>query len=589
MQLISAPYQWVRAHGLTAAAFAAVCLVTLLIYLHGIHGPYILDDYPNLVLNKAVHIKSLDLKSLQAAATSSPAGVFGRPLAMLTFAANYLFSGTSDPAPLKLTNVILHGVTGIGVFILCLLIVPYLLPEEPQQPWKRGLVAFFAASLWILHPLFVSTVLYTVQRMTILSALVVVYSCFMYVYLRKRSLESNRGYVAMLIAAIMATLIATLCKENGALLPVFLLILEYFCFGFRLHSAAPSWVRLSFRPLLALPTVLIIGYLILQFWLAAGHAAPDAGFNIYQRVITEPRALWNYAGWLAFLNPAPLGLVHGDFHKSVSLISPPTTLLAISGWIAVAAACIAYRSDPRYRIYVFGCTWFLAGNLLVSTTIPLSLMFEHRSYLPGLGIILGLAGASSYFVEGSRLRQLVGLSMLAYLFLLLPSWLMYQRVDNWSSEGSLAIRMLKVEPESSWTWIQLAQFYNHQGDYKNALGAIQRAEQLEPHEQSHVFNEAALRCHFQPGSQLPGALSRKISMIDYNHPSSRSALWALKNFAETCARSRSNRFFTRAVLRSAASSRNAAVLEVARTSLSSLYQQGVDQKDPGSGARPANH
>ncbi len=59
---------------------AAGVLLTVLLYIPGLSGGWLFDDYPNIVDNRGVQPKTHDLPSVINAALSSPASDFKRPL-----------------------------------------------------------------------------------------------------------------------------------------------------------------------------------------------------------------------------------------------------------------------------------------------------------------------------------------------------------------------------------------------------------------------------------------------------------------------------------------------------------------------------
>ena len=97
--------------------FAALCLLTTLIYVPGLSGDYMFDDMPNLLHNPQLNITSLDTESLQGAAFSSGSGKLRRPVSMLSFVLNRYFFGI-DPYSHKVVNLLIHLLTGIGLYIL---------------------------------------------------------------------------------------------------------------------------------------------------------------------------------------------------------------------------------------------------------------------------------------------------------------------------------------------------------------------------------------------------------------------------------------------------------------------------------------
>lgn len=167
-----------------ALALAALLLLAFLLYLPGLQGNFILDDYANIVNNSQVHLERLDGAGLAAAWDSGIASTLQRPLAMLSFAANHLFSGM-NPYYFKLTNLLIHLLTTLGVYLL----VRELARSASNAADERScqLFALFVTACWALHPLNVSTVLYVVQRMTQLATLASVFALYLYCRWRRQN------------------------------------------------------------------------------------------------------------------------------------------------------------------------------------------------------------------------------------------------------------------------------------------------------------------------------------------------------------------------------------------------------------------
>lgn len=89
-------------------------------------------------------------------------------------------------------------------------------------------MAFSKHQYLLLHPYFLSTTLYVVQRMAQLATL---FSLIGVVgYFKGRLLLKTKplmGYIIMTLSIGLSTILATYSKENGALLPVLILILEF--------------------------------------------------------------------------------------------------------------------------------------------------------------------------------------------------------------------------------------------------------------------------------------------------------------------------------------------------------------------------
>ena len=141
-----------------SALFATLMAVAGAAYLPGLRGPLLLDDYS--VLLPLVGLPAEELLSVKNLFSSS--GLLGRPLAMSTFALDALLHGERW-ASWKLTNLGIHLINAALLFALV-----RTLAHAVTGQWKHtGEIAFAVAALWLLHPLHVSTVLYTVQRMAL--------------------------------------------------------------------------------------------------------------------------------------------------------------------------------------------------------------------------------------------------------------------------------------------------------------------------------------------------------------------------------------------------------------------------------------
>src|SRR5690606_16092913 len=150
----------------------------------------------------------------------------------------------------------------------------------------------------------------------------------------------DRG-VAWLAPAVLITPVAALFKENGALLPVLLLLVETILF--RLRTASPDTRRslLRFHALFTLLPVLL-GALALAFMmprLLEGYAVRD--FNVVERALTQARVVFQYAQMILLPDVRQMGLFHDHLAVSRGLLSPPTTLPALLA--GIGAVVLAWR------------------------------------------------------------------------------------------------------------------------------------------------------------------------------------------------------------------------------------------------------
>jgi hypothetical protein len=383
---------------------ALLLLLTFLLYLPGLKGNYILDDYANIVDNSKVQMTELTLDQVNIALDSGVASSIKRPLSMLSFALNHRFT-QMDPYYFKLTNLLIHLLTATGVYLLVRELARATSIAEVRDEQQIGYFALFVTALWTLHPLNVSTVLYVVQRMTQLATLIAVFTLYLYCHWRSQPISTLTRAFAILGSLAVLTVLGILGKENAVLIPLLLLCLEFFIFRFRANTNAERWfLRLLVFGSLVLPALGASLLLIIDPSQLIGDYSVRS-FTMGERIMTEGRVLWSYIGWLLFPTTVVLSFFHDDYTVSRALLDPPTTLLALAGLIALLT--VLWRLRTTRPLTSFGLVFFLFGHALESTFISLELVFEHRNYLPGQGILLALGDTLTrlprkYFQADSR-------------------------------------------------------------------------------------------------------------------------------------------------------------------------------------------
>ncbi|MGH8605057.1 MAG: tetratricopeptide repeat protein, partial [Gammaproteobacteria bacterium] len=268
-------------------------MLTFLVYYPGLVGGYLFDDETNILLNDALRIERLAPKELGQAALSGNSGPLGRPVSMISFALNYRLTGL-DPFYFKLTNLFIHLLNGAGLFVLSNLLLTGIRRYQTIQLTDSRItcIGFIIASVWLLHPLAVTSVLYIVQRMTSLAALFQIAGLIFYVWARMRLDEGKSSIVALAAGTICLTLISALSKENGVLLPIYALCIEAFLFGFRANENKVRYFLMAFFVLVVLMPVLFAAAALCvnPESLLGGYRIRD--FSLVERLLTQTRLLW---------------------------------------------------------------------------------------------------------------------------------------------------------------------------------------------------------------------------------------------------------------------------------------------------------
>ena len=394
---------------------------TAALYWAGLDGPFLFDDPANLAVFRDWYHGRVDWRF----------AVFGRndllsarPLSMASFLLTVALGGPG-PLPYKLGNIFIHLVCGLLAFR----VLQRALAADEALSARARLLAAIAVALWWLHPIQVSTVLYSVQRMAQLAALFALAAVLAYWVGRARlATGRTRSAIALLFLAFPLLLVCgVLSKQSAAIAPLLCLALELAYF----RGPRPHAVKAFFGLFLALP---LAGAALALAWspelLTRGYA--DWDFSLSQRLLTQARALLSYSGSLLWPRGEQMSLFSDDFALSTGLFSTPSPLPALLALAIVSAAAVALR---RRAPSVFaGWFWFLAAHSVESSVLPLEMYYEHRNYLPSLGLALALIGCLALLPKrtGAQLQPLPLVLAAAILCALLAgsTWGRVQRSEE---------------------------------------------------------------------------------------------------------------------------------------------------------------
>ena len=326
------------------------------------------------------------------------------PLALATFLPQAAMWNESA-APFIRVNIAIHL---LNALLACLFFLQLTRARQVECPNDR-LIAIGAMALWLFLPMLASSSLMIVQRMTTLAATFMLLGLNGYLYARARSdANSTAALAGMTVALLLGTLLGMMSKENAALLPSLVLVLEATLLRSPANIEAGKWRTWRFF-FLALPSLLIALFLLSKLPYS-DDTVLRRGMTGWQRLITEAQILWEYLLNAFVARPARYGPFH-DGYPLTRTILDPVALVALTSWLLVIAGAVRWRR--KYPLAAFSVLWFVAGHLLESTTVPLELYFEHRNYVP----LLGPAFALSYFLLSitGQYRNVARLGVSAYL------------------------------------------------------------------------------------------------------------------------------------------------------------------------------
>jgi len=448
---------------------ALALLVTALVYWPGLYGGWLFDDYPNIVDNHGVQPAAGGLTTLIKAALSSPASDFKRPLASLSFAANYLATGL-DPFPMKMTNLVIHLLNGLLVFLLARTLFRLGAPLSTLR--MQGIAAALVATGWLLLPINVTSVLYVVQRMESMANVFVLAGLIGYIHARKRLLEGRLPSLALAgCSASLAVPVAVgaLAKETAVMLPLYAFVLEWILFDFQRQ---PKSSRRDNRIIGLFVLVLFVPLVVGLIWLIPSVLRPQTWatreFTLGTRLLTEGRVVLDYIVWTLFPLPHGLSFYHDDYVISTGWLSPRTTLTSIV--VLAIMVGLVFWLKRRQPLVALGVAWFLACQLLTATVLPLELVYEHRNYFASLGLMLALVALLVSLPRNARpqLRQRLQWCGGALFGVLLIWWttLTATTAYAWGEPLSLARELAERGPQSPRAQYELGRTYIIYSRYK---------------------------------------------------------------------------------------------------------------------------
>ena len=417
-------------------AVAVIAVVVLELYSPALSGPFLLDDT----------YLPYDLPTPPATLMGWISGV--RPLLMLSYWLNFQTAG-QDTWTYHATNIILHLLNGGLVFLIVRRLV------------RLDLLAAFAAVLFLVHPLNTESVSYIASRSETLSVFFFYLAFAIFLY-RPRVAISFPWAGAVLLAFAAACL----TKEHGVVLPLLLLLTDYWWNpGFSLQGIRANW-RL-YVPMLAMGA---LGGLWVLHVLAN---ANTAGFHVhnlswYSYFLTQCRAIWVYL--LMYVIPVGQSIDHRFAISNGILIHG-----AIFGFLGLLAAIVAaWYWRKSFPLASYGFFVFLLLIAPTSSFIPIAdPLVERRVYLPFLGLLL----ITVDLLRRWHPSRPVFIGVLAGV-LIVESVLTYQRNELWGNDVAMWTDAASKAPEKRRPRFQLARVLYGYGKCSESASEYEKAASL---------------------------------------------------------------------------------------------------------------
>jgi len=472
-------------------SFLSITILCIIIYSNTLQGPFVFDDYQDIVDNRFIRLDSFELQGLYEAAFSSPSTA--RPLANMSFAINY-YMGGYDVFGFHLTNIAIHLICGVLVYFITLFTLRQIAIIQDQtiqhlSDYSMILIAVFTACIFIAHPIQTQSVTFIVQRMSSLAALFYFLSLLFYILGRRTKLNWKRWF--LWLGCLGAWILALASKQTAITLPIIIVLYEWYFF----QDLDKGWIKQNVSYFLGLILILILIGLI---YLGGNPIERILGgydyrsFTIGERILTQFRVLVYYISLLFYPQPYRLNLLH-EFPISYSLFQPATTffsLLFLTGLLGLAISLA-----QRQRLVSFCILWFFINLFVTSSVIALEVIYEHRLYLP----MFGFAIIISYLLfRGLAVERRYIMACIAIIIALGVGT--YLRNKVWADRVSLWSDVVSKNPQSDRGHNNLGIALALQGQLDKAITHFQYALRLKPHMKQAQYYTASI--HYNLGNAL---------------------------------------------------------------------------------------
>lgn len=461
----------------TIALLLLLALI-FLVYSNTFDTAWHMDDLPNITQNSRLHLKKLGADEIAATFFANPVpgknNQLYRPVACLTFALNWYF-GQQDVRGYHMVNITIHFLVAFLLYLTVLSV--FNTPNLAKRfLGNQHFIALLTATLWAVNPVQTQAVDYIVQRMTMLAALF--YLLCIYLYIKAR-MSNSPAYRGMIFAAcIISYFLAMGSKENAAILPLGLLLVETVFFQ---DPGRPESMKRIFWYAVASGVFVFLTAILFflkgdLFSFLNGYAARP--FSLGQRLLTEPRILIFYLSQLFLPLAGRLSIQH-DVVISTSMVAPWTTLPAIVlVFLLIGFGVLSIKNRP---LAAFGVLFFFLNQLIESTALPLELIFEHRSYLPSLFVFFPVAAGAKRLLDYLVKRHRGVFRLMAFCIVLVLMGLglsTHTRNRVWATQKSLWEDAMVKAPKSARPYQNVADFHMKAGNYDLALSLYHKALEL---------------------------------------------------------------------------------------------------------------
>jgi tetratricopeptide (TPR) repeat protein len=472
----------------------AIAIMCAVVYSNSFHVPFLFDDIPNIVENPLIKNISFfaDPSGYCSNGLTSPEQRFlcdslrMRYLGYLTLAVNYAWHGL-DVRGYHILNLTIHVANALLVYFLLVLIfkTPALKDSKMINDVRlKVFIPFFSAMIFAVHPVQTEAVTYVVQRLTSLATLFFLASIAM--YFKWRTADSKYPFLSLsYISAILCAVLAMKTKEIAFTLPVMIGVAEFIFFDGKVKRRILYLTPFLFT-MLIIPVSLIGAHKSGENLLASISESTRAMTTMsrWDYMLTQLRVVMTYIRLIFLPVNQNLDYDYTIYHSLFNIPVFMSFLFLLSLFLcAIYLLYRSRRSDGIPKLISFGILWFFITLSVESSFIPIAdVIFEHRLYLPSVGIIAAIVSAIFYcgsiLIKGHR--SLLTTEILLVIIIIALSGATYMRNMVWRNEITMWSDVVSKSPRKARGYNNLGFAYGNAGLYDKAIENLTEAIRINP-------------------------------------------------------------------------------------------------------------
>ncbi len=456
--------------------------IVILTYGHTLDVPFYLDDFSSIRENYIIYNWQGTLAELWNFSAL-------RIVGYLSFVLNYQVH-QFQVFGYHIVNIIIHLLAGLAILgLLRGLVRSPTLSNILSDEAKRWL-PLIVVLIFILHPLQIQAVTYIVQRLASLSALF--YLATMACFIQARLSSNKISKFSWGFACILFILLAFFTKQNTITIPIALLSIELIFFqtyqtrirGIQILVGLGIgfigfWLMLEEYP--AFQKILFENIPFLQTVDDLTRETDNISRTAY--LATQMSVLWIYISLFFWSGSSHIDydnkilIVKGFFSSNenysfIARLMDSEPIFALIGHLLILG--LAIYCLRRFALVSFAILFYYLAHLVESSILPIrDVIFEHRTYLPNLG--LAIVCAWLLVVQLPRwltIKKTVTITVVFLIFLSATTW---SRNQMWRNPVELWQHNVEQSPNKQRGWIILGKHLILKGKKEKKQGLIEQS------------------------------------------------------------------------------------------------------------------